>query len=96
MVFKKKRQRELWPEPERPVRSLFDDPRLLQQVLGYLGADHGSGGRELHLQVFAEAAGVIVDGGAGIAEGLHERVQLQDLLSQGSIVSLTEATRRFR
>lgn len=82
-------------QPERHIRGLFDDPRLLQQVLGYLGPDDGSGGRELHLQVFAEAAGVVIDGCAGITEGLDERVDLQDLLTQRPVVGLRESSRTF-
>lgn len=81
--------------PEQHIRGLFDDPGLLQQVLGYLGPDHGSSGRELHLQVFAEAAGVVVDGCAGVSEGLHKGVDLQDLLTQRPVVCLGAATGSF-
>lgn len=79
-------------KPEQHVRSLFDDPRLLKQVLGYLGPDDRSSGRELHLQVFAEAAGVVIDGCAGVSKGLYERVHLQDLLTQRPIVCLRATT----
>lgn len=66
---------------EQHIRRLFDDPRLLQQVLRYLGPDDGSSGCELHLQVFTEAAGVVIDSRAGVSKGLHEGVHLQDLLT---------------
>lgn len=79
-------------KPEQHIRSLFDDPRLLQQVLGYLGPDDRSGGCELHLQVFAEAAGVVIDSCAGVSEGLYKGVHLQDLLTQRPIVCLRATT----
>lgn len=82
-------------KPEKHIRGLFDDPRLLQQVLGYLGPDDRSSGCELHLQVFAEAAGVVIDRRAGVSEGLYERVDLQDLLTQRPIVCLRAATCSF-
>lgn len=63
-------------KPEQHIHSLFDDPRLLQQVLGYLGPDDRSSECELHLQVFAEAAGVVIDCSAGVSEGLYKRVYL--------------------
>lgn len=77
---------------EQHIHSLFDDPRLLQQVLGYLGPNDCSSGCELHLQVFAEAAGVVIDGCAGVSEGLYKRVHLQDLLTQCPIVCLWATT----
>lgn len=78
-------------KPEQRIRGLFDDPRLLQQVLGYLGPDDGSGGCEFHLQVLAKAAGVVVYCCAGISKGLDQRVDLQDLLAQRAIVGLRAA-----
>lgn len=78
-------------KPEQHIRGLFDDPRLLQQVLGYLGPDDRSGGREFHLQVLAKAAGVVVYCRAGVSEGLDQRVDLQDLLAQRAIVGLRAA-----
>lgn len=66
----------------------MDDTRFLQQVLGYLGADHGSTTGELHLQVLPEAAGVVVDDSASVPEGLHQVVDQQDLLLEGLIVGL--------
>lgn len=78
-------------KPEQHIRGLFDDPRLLQQVLGYLGPDDRSGGCEFHLQVLAKAAGVVVYCCAGVSEGLDKRVDLQDLLTQCAIVGLRAA-----
>lgn len=85
-------------QPERHVRGLFDDPGLLQQVLRDLGADDRPGGCELHLQVLAKAAGVVVYSRAGVSEGLHQRVDLQDFLTQRAIVGLqtTKNTLRFK
>lgn len=71
----------IWKKPELHIRRLFDDPRLLQQVLRYLGPDDGSSGCELHLQVFTKAAGVVIYSCAGVSKGLHEGVHLQDLLT---------------
>lgn len=65
---------------EQDIRSLFDNPRLFQQVLGDLCADDSPSGRELHLQVLAKAAGVVIYGRAGVSEGLNQRVDLQDFL----------------
>lgn len=74
---------------EQHLHCLVDDPGLLQQVLGDLGAHHRPATRELHLQVFAKAAGVLVDDGAGVAEGLHQAVDQQDLLLERPIVGLS-------
>lgn len=71
-------------------RRLFDDPGLLKQVLRDLGAHDSAGGGELHLQVLAEAAGVVIDGGAGIPKGLQQRVHLKDLLPQCAVVGLSQ------
>lgn len=79
-------------KPEQHIHSLLDDPRLLQQVFGYLCPDDRSSGCELHLQVFAEAAGVVIDSCAGVSEGLYERVHLQYLLTQRPIVCLRAST----
>lgn len=73
----------------RRLHRLFDDPRLLQQVLRYLRPDDGPRWRELHLQVLPKATGVVVDGRAGVPEGFHQRVHLQDLLTQRPIVCLS-------
>lgn len=70
------------------LRSLFDDPRLLQQVFRYLGPNNRSCRRELHLQVLAEATGVIIDCRASVSKGLDERVNLQNLLTECPIVCL--------
>lgn len=66
----------------------MDDARFLQQVLGYLGADHGSAAGELHFQVLSEAAGVVVDDGASVPESLHQAVDQQDFLLEGPVVGL--------
>lgn len=66
----------------------MDDARLLQQVLGHLGADHGPAAGELHFQVLPEAAGVVVDDGASVPESLHQAVDQQDLLLEGPVVGL--------
>lgn len=77
------------------LHCLFDDPGLLQQVLGDLGADDRPSGRELHLQVLAKAAGVVVYGRAGVSEGFDQRVDLQDFLTQRAIVGLRTANKTF-
>lgn len=79
-------------KPEKHIHRLLNDPGFLQQVLGDLGPDDRSSGRELHLQVFAEAAGVVIDSRAGVPEGLNEGVHLQDLLTQRPIVCLRATT----
>lgn len=66
----------------------MDDSGLLQQVLGHLRSDHRPPAGELHLQVLAEAAGVVIDDGAGVPESLHQAVDQQDLLLQRPIVGL--------
>lgn len=72
------------------LRCLVDDSGLLQQVLGDLGSDHGSPAGELHLQVFSEAAGVVVDDGASVPESLHQVVDQQDLLLEAPVVGLKD------
>ena len=79
----------------RYTHGLFDDPRLLQQIFGYLGPDHGSRRRELHLQVLPKATGVVIDRCAGISKGLHKGVHLQYLFTQRPIVCLATKTHFF-
>lgn len=59
---------------KKHLHGLMDDSRFLQQVLGYLRSHHRPATRELHLQVFAESTGVLIDDGAGVSEGFHEVV----------------------
>lgn len=66
----------------------MNDAGLLQQVLRYLSSHHCSSIGELHLQVFAEAAGVSVDDGAGVPKRLHQAVDQQDLLLQRATIGL--------
>lgn len=75
-------------EVVKHLHCLVDDPGLLQQVLGDLGPYHRPATRELHLQVFAKATGVLVDDGAGVAEGLHQAVDQKDFLLESPVVSL--------
>lgn len=58
----------------------MNDSGFLQQVFEDLSSHHRSSARELHLQIFPEAAGVIVDDRAGVSERFHEVVHEQDLL----------------
>lgn len=67
---------------------LVDDAGLLQEVFRYLSAHHCAPTRELHFEILPEAAGVVVDDGAGVTEGLHQVVHQQDLLLEGSVVCL--------
>lgn len=78
----------------RDVHGLVDDSGLLQQVLGYLRSDHRPSAGELHLQVLPEAAGVVVDDGAGVSEGLHQAVDQQDLLLERPIVGLNKKKKK--
>lgn len=66
----------------------MDDSGFLQQVLRYLGSDHRPSTAELHLQVFAKAAGVVIDDSASVPESLHQAVDQQDLLLERPIISL--------
>lgn len=68
----------------------MDDSGFLQQVLGDLRSGHRSPVRELHLQVLAEAAGVVVNDGAGVSESLHQAVDQQDLLLERPIIGLNK------
>lgn len=72
------------------LHCLVDDPGFLQQVLRYLRSDHRSPAGELHLQVFPEAAGVVIDDGAGVSKSLHQAVDQQDLLLERPIVGLNK------
>lgn len=68
----------------------MDDSGFLQQVLGDLRSGHCSPVGELHLQVLAEAAGVVVNDGAGVSESLHQAVDQQDLLLERPIIGLNK------
>ena len=68
----------------------MDDSGFLQQVLGYLRSDHSPPAGELHLQVLPEAAGVVVDDGAGVSERLHQAVDQQDLLLERPVIGLED------
>lgn len=68
----------------------MDDSRFLQQVLGYLRSDHCSSTSKFHLQVFAKAARVVIDDGAGVPESLHQAVDQQDLLLERPIIGLNK------
>ena len=68
----------------------MDDSGFLQQILRYLGSDHRSPAGELHLQVLAEAAGVVVDGRAGVSKRLDQVVDQQDFLLQRPVVGLKQ------
>lgn len=70
----------------------MDDSGFLQQVLRYLRSDHCSSTGELHLQVFAKAAGVVIDDGAGVPKSLHEAVDQQDLLLERPIIGLNKTS----
>ena len=70
------------------LHGLVDDPGFLQQVLGDLRPHHRPSNGELHLQVFAEAAGVVVDGGACVSKSLHQAVDQQDLLLERPVIGL--------
>lgn len=72
----------------RYLHGLVDDSGFLQQILAYLCPDHRSPAGELHLQVLSEAAGVVVDGGAGVSERLHQAVDQQDFLLERPVVGL--------
>lgn len=76
------------------LHCLVDDSGFLQQILRYLCSNYRSATGELHLQVFAEAAGVVVDGGAGITECLHQTVDQQDFLLERSIIGLKKEKRK--
>lgn len=78
------------------LHRLVDDPGFLQQVLGYLRSDHRSAVGELHLQVFPEAAGVVIDDGAGVSESLHQTVDQQDFLLECTVVGLNETLFQVR
>ena len=58
----------------------IDDARALEQVGPHGGAGDAPARRELDLDEFTEARGVVVADGLGVAEGLEERVGLEDLL----------------
>lgn len=45
---------------------------------------------EVDVHVLAEAAGVVVDGRAGVAERLHQAVDQQDLLLERPIIGLNQ------
>lgn len=66
----------------------MDDSGFFQQILRYLRPHHRSSAGELHFQVFAEAAGVVVDGSAGVPEGFHQVVDQQDLLLKCPVIGL--------
>ena len=51
------------------VRRMGDDPRLLQEVLGHVGAGDDTS-VELDLDVLPEPGGVVVAEGLGVAEAL--------------------------
>lgn len=72
----------------RYLHRLVDDPGFLQQVLGYLRSGHRPAVGELHLQVFAEAAGVVIDDSAGVSKSLHQTVDQQDFLLECMVVGL--------
>lgn len=72
------------------LHRLVDDSGFLQQILRYLCSDHRSPAGELHLQVFAKAAGVVIYGGAGVSKSLHQAVDQKDLLLQRPIISLNK------
>lgn len=78
----RKRQRKWY------LHCLVDDSGFLQQVLRYLRSDHSSPAGELHLQVLPEAAGVVVDDGAGVSECFHQAVDQQDLLLERPVIGL--------
>lgn len=66
----------------------MNDAGFLQQVLKDLSSHHHSSTRELHLQILPKAAGVTVDGRAGISECIDEVVHKQDLLLESPVVCL--------
>lgn len=68
--------------------SLVNNAGFLQQVLGDLSSHHRSSTRELHLQIFPKAAGVIVDGRAGVSKRFDEVVHEQDFLLESPVVCL--------
>lgn len=77
------------------LHCLVDDPGFLQQVLGYLRSDHCSSAGELHLQVLAKAAGVIIDDGAGVSKCFHQAVNKKDLLLECLIIGLNKTLCRI-
>lgn len=66
----------------------MNDTGFLQQVFVDLRSHHRSFTRELHLQIFPKAAGVVVDGRAGVSERFYEVVHEQDLLLESPVVCL--------
>lgn len=54
------------------LRGLMDDAGFLQEVFWDLRSDNGPPAGKLHLQVFPEAAGVVVDSGACVPKSLHQ------------------------
>ncbi len=86
-IWQKDKERRTWY-----LHCLVDDSGFLQQVLRYLRSDHRSSAGELHLQVLAKAAGVVIDDGAGVPKSLHQAVDQQDLLLERPIVGLNKAS----
>ena len=65
--------------------ALAHHPRPLQEVVRDVAANHAARSVEMYLDKLAEARGVVVPGGLGVAEGLQDGVGLQDLLLQGAL-----------
>lgn len=77
------------------LHRLVDNSGFFQQILGYLCSDHCSTTVELHFQVLAEAAGVVIDDSAGISKCLHQAVDQQDLLLECPVIGLNKISFHF-
>ena len=65
-----------------PPTHLLDDAGLLQEVVGHDGALDGVALVKAELDKLAETRGVVVHQRLGVAPGLQQRVELDDLLLQ--------------
>lgn len=72
------------------LHCLFYNSGLFKEIFRDSRPHHSSSWRKHHFQIFSKTAGVVIDGGARISKGFHQRVDLQNFLSQGLIVGLCQ------
>lgn len=77
------------------LRCLFYNSGFFKEIFRDSCPHHSSSWCKHHFQIFSKTAGIVIDGSACISKGFHQRVDLQNFLSQGLIICLCQ-TRTVR